>query len=359
MPDHAWEVSEQLLRLVLAGSTYDAAARSYGMTRTNAERRVKRVVAQLIREGLVPELNERQAIYVGKLRNQRRCIENALQGYSPPVQIKSPQVVPILSPHGMDCAVRKVRSRSGFPERDVAMVMILLATGLRPLEVARLNVGDYLAADGTVRTESVLRAEIATNGQARPLFFASSAAREAIDAYLARRMQEWSVPQGGALGGALGGQEPMTSAAHGCCGDRGPGSRPLAARATSLSWSERAGQMPEASSFRGLQPDAALFLNDAQGRFEVSAVRTASGTRHRCEEIHYAYRRIFRWIACPGLTALTVRHTVVDRLSRRGARQSQIGELLGILEMKRIKRPKIGLDELMHELIELGDPPEA
>ena len=45
---------------------------------------------------------------------------------------------------------------------------MLFSTGARPLEIARLEVRDYLAEDGSVREESLLPAKAAVNGKARP-----------------------------------------------------------------------------------------------------------------------------------------------------------------------------------------------
>ena len=71
----------------------------------------------------------------------------------------------------------------------VALFYLLLATGARPLEVARLEVRDYLNEDGTVRRTSSLRAEFAINGRSRPLFFRSARLDEAMDAYLGQRIR--------------------------------------------------------------------------------------------------------------------------------------------------------------------------
>ncbi|AEF88748.1 integrase family protein [Delftia sp. Cs1-4] len=291
-------LSKTLLLAVLAGKTYEAAARDHGLTRTAVERRVKSLVLRLIREVGVDGLNESRAMFARKLRVHRPAIEAALQGYVPVAAYEKDADPVVLSDEDIRTALRRVRLHTQTPERDVAMVWILLATGLRPLEIARMQVGDYLNADGTVRLKSLVRPCVAVNARARPLYFSSEAARAAIDAYLATRTQ-------------AGGGTP----------------------------------------YRGLDPSAALFLEQHGRPFLVEALPTPSGTRFLCQEIHYAYRKIFRRIGFPGLSALSVRYTVMDRLARRGADERQIGELLGIREPRPPKRPRLGLDELMDGLL--------
>ncbi|MCK7501144.1 MAG: hypothetical protein MZW92_71735 [Comamonadaceae bacterium] len=49
-----------------------------------------------------------------------------------------------LSDADLDHVVAITRAHSHFRARDVAMLYVLFATGAKPLEVARLEVGDYL-----------------------------------------------------------------------------------------------------------------------------------------------------------------------------------------------------------------------
>jgi len=88
-----------------------------------------------------------------------------------------------------DGAIR-VRQRSQNANRDVALMFVLFCTGAKPLEIARLQVRDYLDRDGSVRERSEMRPEAAVNGRSRPLFFASSRTRAALDAYLLERRRK-------------------------------------------------------------------------------------------------------------------------------------------------------------------------
>lgn len=303
MESERMALSRTLLLSVLAGMTYEAAAREHGVTRTAVERRVKTLVLQLIRQTGIDGLNASRALFVRNLRARRDAIESALERHEPVVMSERGAEPVVLSDEDIQAALRRVRMRTETPERDVAMVWILLATGLRPLEVARLEIGDYLDREGTVRLQSAVRESVAVNRRARPLYFSSAAARAAIDAYLLTR------PRAGA---------------HTPAYDQ---------------------------AYRGFHPDEALFLSQQGRPFKVASIPSPSGARNLCQEIHYAYRKIFRRIGVPGLSALNVRHTVMDRLGRRGADESQIGELLGVRELRQPKRSRLSLDQLMDGLV--------
>ncbi|RCW65127.1 site-specific integrase [Pseudorhodoferax soli] len=298
--------STRLLQAVLEGATYDAVAHANGVTRTAVERPIKALVLELIRSVGIPGLNQSSAMFVGKLREHRLAIDQALARYRPVPAPPKPTDPMVLSDEDIHTMMQRVRTRTDTPERDAAMVWILFATGLRPLEVARLVVADYLDADGRVRKRSEVRDDVATSGRARPLYFGSACAREAIDAYLATRLAASAEPDAG-------------------------------------SW-------PARLPYRGLDPDAALFHSAAERAFRIEAVPSVAGERCLCPEIHYAYRKIFRRIGIPGLSAQSARYTVVERLRRRGADEDQIEEILGVRELRH-RRKRLGLDELMEQLV--------
>lgn len=219
----------------------------------------------------------------------------ALQRYEPR---KSPDKSAgrILTDEDIGLAVQRTRIRSTTPDRDVAFLYVLLTTGARPLEIARLDVRDYLNADGSVREESVMRADVAINGRARPLFFASGNARESIDAYLAERVRR--------------GFHTMKHA-----------------------------------EFRGLDPNSRLFLTEGGMPFEIVSYGEQGRTRFLCRGVHETYRKIFRRIGLPGVSPMSVRRTVAARLFERGAGEDQIGEVLGISDRKAVREllPKLDL----------------
>lgn len=87
----------------------------------------------------------------------------------------------------VDRIVSRLRRGSRNYARNVALVYILYGTGLTVREIAGLRVGDFLSADNQPRTLSEVRAEIAFNGRARPLLWASPRLRSAVYTYLAER----------------------------------------------------------------------------------------------------------------------------------------------------------------------------
>lgn len=73
--------------------------------------------------------------------------------------------------------------------RDVALLWVAYGTGLMPIELAKLAVADYLAADGAVREASEVRQDIAFNDLPRPLYWSNKSVCAAVDAYLAERVR--------------------------------------------------------------------------------------------------------------------------------------------------------------------------
>ena len=89
-----------------------------------------------------------------------------------------------------------MRSISGAPRAQPihaaaarpALYYLPFATGLRPLEVARLTVGDYPLEDGSVRSRGCAPMSRSTAGD-RPLFFNHRRLDEALGAYLDERVR--------------------------------------------------------------------------------------------------------------------------------------------------------------------------
>jgi len=279
-----------MLKDVIAGKTYDAVAAEHGVTRTAVERRIKGVALKLSREVGIDGLNEDGLAFVQRLRKCGASVLSALERYTPTLSRDSP-AGRILTDQDIELAARRTRARGSCPRRDIALFYMLLSTGARPLEIARLEVRDYLCIDGSVREESVMRAEVAINRHARPLFFASHKAICSIDDYLADRLRH----------------------------DFGTG----AAAATAC--------------YRGLDPYSRLFLTEAGTPFDIVSYGEAGQTRFLCRGILDTYRKIFRRIGIEGLSALNVRRTVAARLLERGAAEDQIGEVLGISELKSVR----------------------
>lgn len=298
-------VSIAMLKQVIAGKTYDAVAIEYGVTRTAIERRIKALALRLSREVGIDGVNEEGLSFVQRLRACRTAITAALERYEPQISPEK-RVGRILTDDDIQLAVQRTRTRSPCPHRDVALLYVLLTTGARPLEIARLEVRDYLNADGSVREESVMRADAAVNRKSRPLFFSSEKSRESIDGYLSERLRR-----------------DFYTGKH--------------------------------ADFRGLDPHSRLFLTDTGEPFEIVSYGAQGQTRFLCRGILDAYRKIFRRIGLSGVSALSVRRTVAIRLFERGAAEDQIGEILGISEKKSVRellpKQRQTLQSVVRELV--------
>ena len=137
-----------------------------------------------------------------------------------------------LTDQDIDRAMAVIRQHSNCRKRDTVLLLVLFSTTAKPLEIARLEVSDYLSEDGSVREESVLRANAAINGKGRPLFFASSKVVAAVDAYLEERVR------------------------------RGQGTK-------------------ESTQHRGLDPDSRLFLTGAAYAMPINARAIGRGRQYR------------------------------------------------------------------------------
>lgn len=300
-----WALATGMLRAVLEGNTYDTVAAQHGITRTAVERRIKAVAVHVAATAAIEGLNAEGATFVRRLRLHRSAILDALEelGSEHPAPARD---IRILTDEEIAAGALRIRGRSHQPLEDLALYYILLATGARPLEIARLEVHDYLHADGRVRRTSQIRPEVAITGRARPLFFCSTRLEEALDAYLAERV---------AAGQGLGAE----------------------------------------GEYRGLNPTSRLFLSSSGQGFEIKPYGDDGQKRFRCRAIQETYRKLFRYAELKQVTALNVRHTVAHRLYARGADESQVGLLLGIADRSAVReqfpRRLPALDTLASDLV--------
>lgn len=300
-----WECSVDMLRAVVRGQSYDVVAAAQGISRTAVERRVKAVAALLVGRAQIPGLNADATHSIRRLRLHRDEVLRALDALERH-EAERQRPLAILSDADIAAGALRIRGRSREPLEDVAMYYLLFATGARPLEIARLLVRDYLHHDGSVRQCSEIRDEVSTTGWARPLLFASTRLREALDAHLAERL---------ARGRGLG----------------------------------------SSSAYRGLAPDSRLFLSRTGTGYAVAPPGQDGEHRLECRAIWHHYRVLFRHAQQTQVTALTARHTVAERLYARGADEEQIGLLFGIVERRAVhaqfpRRPPT-LEALLRDLV--------
>jgi integrase len=301
------ELSIQMLKDVLDGVTYGEVGARHGIARTAVERRIKDLARQLNRIIGIEGINDEGIAFVRRLRANRLSILGALDGLAPELVVpqRKDKEIRVYTTEEIMAAARRVHTYSSLPQRDVAMFLLLFATGLRPLEVARLVVGDYLQADGCVRRISELRAEAAISGLARPLYFASSRLDEVLLPYL----------------------------------------------------KERAGgdSAPETTDFLGLNPAQSLFLAADDQGFEITVYYRGTQPRYLCRPILEVYRKIFRYAGLPGASPVAVRTTVAARLYARGAEDRQVRVVLGISRRSSVQHlvphARPSLVHLLEELI--------
>jgi len=297
--------SIEMLKTVIDGETYDAVAARFGVTRTAVERRIKAVAMQLSRRVGIEGLNQDATAFVQRLRQHRAAILAALDAYEPAAPF-GPRASRVVSNEEIAQAAQRIKGRSSRPWHDQALFYMLFATGARPLEIARLEVRDYLNPDGSVRVASELRAEAAISGKSRPLYFTSTRLDAALDHYLSERLV-----QGLGLG--------------------------------------------EASAYRGFDPRSLLFLSPTGEGFRITSYGEGGQRRHLCRSILETYRKLFRYAELRGVTPLSVRLTLASRLYERGADEEHVGLLLGISARSAVRelfpKPRPTIPELMREVI--------
>src|SRR2546425_918345 len=145
-----------------------------------------------------------------------------------------------------DAVARESRlSRSALEQRVKALAR----------DVQRIVGVEDVDEDGSVREESVLRAQAAVNGYARPLFFASRKVIAAIDAYLEERVR------------------------------KGQGTK-------------------AANGYRGLDAHSKLFLTHDGHAMPVRVRVVGDRQHHLCGVILDIYRKIFARAGLNGVSAL-------------------------------------------------------
>lgn len=215
-----------------------------------------------------------------------------------------------LTDYEIRAMTNRIRRLSRHSAADLALFYLLLITGAKPLELAGLRVKDVIAPDGSIRSEANLPRMCAINGVARPLFFKSTVANEAIVQYLRYRVE---------VGHGLGDTE----------------------------------------KYLGLDPASPLLLDHDGHPYEIVAPSGANGKRHLCRGILEACRRIFRLCGVPELCAATLRRTLAQRLKERGASIEQIGQALGLKDRKAVRdlldTRQVELPELFEQIVSSSD----
>lgn len=274
------ERSSMMLRAMIAGASCEQIATDFRLTKSAVSQQIRNLANDLQQVVGVVGVDEDESPTALLIRQHGAAYLEALDHYVP-------QAATAWRAKAIDDATRqfgsciaKIVRHSRCAERDTALLLILFSTAAKPLEIAQLEVRDYLDDQGTVRSVSTLRAGVAVNGKERPLLFDNPLLVAALDAYLERRRKE-----------QMG--------------------------------------VHAAPSFRCLDPQSRLFLSRAGQPLAVKPYRT--GQHHLvCKEIHEIYRRIFSYVGLTGINTALARRLAALRLLQDGANQEEIGRALGV-----------------------------
>ena len=286
------------------GCSYREAGSRHGIARSTAERQVKALVRSIAAQCPIAGLDDAALSSLALLRSASAAVLRSMRCFDP-----TRTATVATAPRSFDDlpqAIRRLRARSENPNRDVALLVMLFSSGAKPLEMARLSVGDYVQADGTVRTCSEIGAAAAARRRAHPLYFFNARVCDALDVYLEERIR-----------------------------------RQLGARNTS-------------SAYRGLDPRSALFLTEDGRPFAVKC-RSIDDPRPCSPVLIATFRGIFTRAGWTGANTQIVRRHVAQRLAERGASKKQLGELLGLSSgrsvQRLLERKPLPLDSLMRDLV--------
>lgn len=301
--EDTWERAVSMLSaLLIHGQTYRQVGRSLGIGHSTVERQVKALLCLVARAAPITAVPDMDMASLNRLRTHAAAVMEAVRQTRP---IERPQSLTGLDELELLAGMRRLRRLSENPFRDVALLLTLLSTGAKPLEIARLRVRDYLGPDGAVRRQSELAAGTALPGRERVVFFDSDRACDAIDAYLEERIR------------------------------RGVG-------------------VSGHTTYRGLEPDSALFLTEGAEPFRVRA-RGRDDPRPTCPVLLATYAGIFRRAGWPGVNTQFARRQFAQRVAAKGADPAQLATLLGVRcdrSVKRLlERPPRPLADLVKDLL--------
>lgn len=283
MNQDSLQIASRMLRALIAGASCDDVANEYGVSKSAVSQRVRLLASELQQIVGVVGIDEDASPTARMIREHGDSYLEALDHFVPEAALPFTEAShQAISTH-LAYLVQKIALHSRCVRRDTALLLTLFSTAAKPLEIAQLEVRDYLDPDGAVRVCSVVRAEIAMNHCERILYFRTEDTNAAIDAYLAERRQS------------------------------GQGT-------------------PLSLTYRGFHPHSRLFLARSGEAFQVK--QTGSHSHHYvCKEIHEIYRRIFALGGSSGINTALARRLAAHRLRVDGANPEEIGEALGVKKL--------------------------
>ncbi|MFC3110845.1 site-specific integrase [Undibacterium arcticum] len=185
----------------------------------------------------------------------------------------------------------KIAAVSGeFPVRNVAMLTTIYGTGMMLTEIARLPLKAYLRPDGAVVDESAVTPDVAYNGTERPLYWSNAKVTAAIDKYLEYRVEH---------------RHRVTT---------------------------------RKAAYRGLDPEAPIFLTDEGEPYKLTERRTGTGAvSYSCDSLSQLFRKLHLQAGIEGASAMSGRRTFAVRLARNQIDLKHIKVLLGMKTLRATK----------------------
>jgi hypothetical protein len=282
MDQESFAIASGMLRSLISGNSCDTIAREHELTKSAVSQRIRVLASALQRVVGVVDVDEDASPTASLIRQHGAAYLEALDHFVP-------QAAPALRNPFCGTAdhialyVAKIAQHSRTPLRDTALLHTLFTTAAKPLEIAQMEVRDYLDEGGNVREHSTLRAAIATNRQPRPLEFDQPDTVRAIDAYLDERLGN-------------------------------------------------SGYSTTGAPYRGLAPCSRLFLT-REGK-PMRVVLAGPGGQHQvCKEIHEIFRRILAYGGMSGMNTASARRIAAHALRNRGANPEEIGQALGLQKL--------------------------
>jgi len=277
------ESASSMLRAMIAGASCEQIAADFKLTKSAVSQKIRMLANDLQQIVGVVGVDEDESPTAALIRHHGDGYLEALEHFVPDAASAWRDPVIELASCRIAQHITKIARHSRCVERDSALLLILFATAAKPLEIAQLEVCDYLDETGEARLQSSIRASIAVNGKERPLLFCDHELTAAIDTYLVLRRAQGM-------------------AAH------------------------------NQSSYRGLLPHSRLFLS-RNGK-PMAVKRSGPGSQHLvCKEIHEIYRRIFAHSGHSGINTAMARRLAARRLHLGGANAEDIGAALGVKKL--------------------------
>ena len=260
---------------MLQGQTYDQIAKRFHVTKSTVSKSIADLARDLQSVVGVVGIDEDSAPTAHVIRAHGKDYLEALEHFVPLASGAAATAPPVMTSAHIDQLVLYVARRSRFKQRDIALVLMLVHTGARPNEIARMSVADVIDASGQRRSPPWLPAHAASNGVKRPLLLHDATVLYWLDAYLAWRL----------------------AAGYG---------------------------VSDQGEYRGLQGDSSLFLSRTGASFGSSSTKATAE-----KGLHDVLQRIFRYTNLPGWGVLHARRSVALRLQADGCTHDEIAFYLG------------------------------